>query len=158
MAEANGGTMGCAVGIWVKLDLAAVDATDCAMDGTVSCANREEGRPVRTGTPEGVICSSGPVDFAIGFAAAGVSTTLDAMGEGVVTFSGFFLVWDKTGLDAAVATGSRAGTGFAAGFFPGVMSVFGVTLTRVLAVALGAALSAETGLPALTGFGVCATA
>ena len=36
--------------VCVKLALAAVDATDCAMEGTVSCANREEGRPALGGT------------------------------------------------------------------------------------------------------------
>lgn len=30
--------------------MAAVDATDCAMEGTVSCASREDGRPALTGT------------------------------------------------------------------------------------------------------------
>ena len=36
-----------------KLDFAAVDATDCAIEGTVNCARREEGRPDFTGTAGG---------------------------------------------------------------------------------------------------------
>ncbi len=49
--EANGDAIGCVAAMGVKLALAPVDATDCAIEGTVSCTRREEGRPVRTGIP-----------------------------------------------------------------------------------------------------------
>ena len=49
-AEARGGVISGKATLGVKLDLAAVDATDCAMDGTVNCAKRDDGRPDFCGT------------------------------------------------------------------------------------------------------------
>ena len=48
-AEASGGTIIGTDWVCMKLALAAVDATDCAMEGTVNCARREDGRPALAG-------------------------------------------------------------------------------------------------------------
>ena len=53
----------------MKLPLAAVDATDCAIDGTVNCAKREDGRPALGGT-DGVAVETGGGAAAVGLAGA----------------------------------------------------------------------------------------
>ena len=81
----------------MKLALAAVEATDCAMDGTVSCAKRDEGRPARAGVEEEVTGagSGAGAALAVGIAAlamvpgATVRATLglETATSGLLTFT-----------------------------------------------------------------------
>ena len=88
-----------------KLDFAAVDATDCAIEGTVNCARREEGRPDFTGIAVGPAATGGAASTFWG-------TTIAAAGESEGVFATTALGFAA---GAAEALGFGA-TGAAAGF------------------------------------------
>ena len=109
-----------------KLALAAVDATDCAIEGTVSDASREEGLPGRWVIAGGTAAGAGATTttgLASGLAtsaltiagfAAGLATVLALAGLGAGLAGGFItgFATDFRSLDAsgALAGGSVAAT------------------------------------------------
>lgn len=85
-----------------KLDFAAVDATDCAIEGTVNCARREEGRPDFTGTAVGPAVTGGAASTFGG-------ATIAAAGEGVFTTTALGFAAGAAEALGFVATGAAAG-------------------------------------------------
>jgi hypothetical protein len=106
--EASGGTISGKEVVCVKLALAAVEATDCAIDGTVNCANREEGRPALAGT-DAVAIGAGAGSAGLMFAGAGAPFAL-LVGVGaleafaIVVFTESFALTFVVGLTALTAT------------------------------------------------------
>ena len=95
--------------------MAAVDATDCAIDGTVSEANRDDGRPVRCGTPDAVITVVGGMTRPSVFAGLGVvATGSSVLGMDLVLAVAFGAAADLTGAFLA-ATGLVLVVDFLAG-------------------------------------------
>jgi hypothetical protein len=84
--EASGGTISGNEVVCVKLALAAVEATDCAIDGTVNCANREEGRPALAGTDAFAI-GAGAAKAGLMLVGAGVTLALLAGAGAAVAFA-----------------------------------------------------------------------
>jgi hypothetical protein len=136
----------------LKLDLAAVDATDWAMDGTVSWAKRDDGRPDLTGTPLGAAAGAGAegleaITFTEGLAF--VSATTGAVLAGVALGSGFTAGALAVGVFAA---GFLACTGLSAGAILTATGAFtaGVVVRDVFLEsccgAVGAGASAAPGL------------
>ena len=85
-----------------KLDFAAVDATDCAIEGTVNCARREEGRPDFTGTAVGPAVTGGAASTFGG-------ATIAAAGEGVFATTALGFAAGAAEALGFVATGAAAG-------------------------------------------------
>ena len=120
MAEGSKGTISGADKVWVKLALAAVEATDCAMEGTVNCASREEGRPALTGTDVAAVgtgaATCGLANTIVGTILTGATgtaaldlgaITLGFLDFATVAFTKFFtltLVVGLTALTGAVLT------------------------------------------------------
>lgn len=150
--------------VGLKLALAAVDATDCAMEGTVSWASREEGRPARAGTDAAVT--------AMGVAGAGLTGT-----AGVASFSGitgeitlgfavtvsglavFALVVFTESFVCTLAAGLAALDAMTRATWPPVLGADLTTFAGALAAATGldlgaalaAGLTADFTTPVLTG-------
>ena len=124
----------------MKLALAAVDATDCAMDGTVNCARREDGRPERTGIPSAVIGGAAVTDLLSDSAGLAITSALIL----VLTSSDFFLDGETTGFAATEGSGTLAGLE-ASPDVPGLAGVGAALLVAGLASGAGLA----TGLGAL---------
>ena len=74
-----------------KLALAAVEATDCAIEGTVNCASRDDGRPALTGTDgaAGVANATGATGATEAFigATTGAAGSLGAFTSGLAAFA-----------------------------------------------------------------------
>ena len=85
-----------------KLDFAAVDATDCAIDGTVNCARLEEGRPDFTGTAGGPAVTGGAASTFGG-------ATIVAAFEGAFGTTALGFVAGAADALGFVATGAAAG-------------------------------------------------
>lgn len=147
------GITGVEKGAWLeglKLAFAAVDAIDCAMDGTVSCARREDGRPDLVGT-ELTTAGAGAGLTGLGeMAFTGAVVLVSAATAGVsawVALEGFFkTAASATGFLAAAATVFLGGV--ATGFWGAEAAVasagFAFTLGLVGAAAFfaGAAVAA----------------
>jgi len=113
--------------------LAAVDATDCAIEGTVSDASREEGLPVRCGTPEADITVVGGMTRVSDLAGLDVLVvSMDLTGIFFAPVAAFF---------AAAGLAAVIGDVLAAGRFALVGTDFAGTGVAVLAGALPAGLS-----------------
>ena len=126
--------------------MAAVDATDCAIEGTVSWASRDDGRPERTGTPDEVITGS----LAGALTGVGAGGVLAALRETGLTFSELFVDLAGTGLATGVAafafTGATDATGLDLGATTGLAGSVGFTALLGLAGAEGLALVLVVGL------------
>ena len=126
--------------------MAAVEATDCAIDGTVSWASRDDGRPERTGTPDEVITGS----LAGALTGVGAGGVLAALRETGLTFSELFVDLAGTGLATGVAafafTGATDATGLDLGATTGLAGSVGFTALLGLAGAEGLALVLVVGL------------
>jgi hypothetical protein len=106
--EASGGTISGNEVVCVKLALAAVEATDCAIDGTVNCANLEEGRPALAGTDAFAI-GAGAAKAGLMLVGAGVTLALlagagAAVAFAIVVFTESFALTFVVGLTALTAT------------------------------------------------------
>jgi hypothetical protein len=134
-----------------KLDLAAVDATDCAMEGTVTWARRDDGRPALAGAgaTTGATGAGVTLDLAgVGETAVGIVTDLAAgLGAGLeAERGGTFTVALGAGLATVLAGG--AGTGLAAGFSATLGALLAAGLARA-GFATGLAVVFAAGLAAL---------
>ena len=156
--------------------MAAVEATDCAIEGTVICASRAEGLVARAGAPAwttgigrgasgrmaagawaaGLLLEALDCAAALVFAGAGA-----ALAVGVWTDNGFF----AAGFVAAVFVALAACllVFFAAGFAAGLAVFFGTALAAGLAFAAGftgdlAAFLAGAGLALAAALAVLAAA
>ena len=148
-----------------KLDFAAVDATDCAIEGTVNCARREEGRPDFTGTAGGPAVTGGAaITFgattigaavegafgttALGFVATGAAADfLGAAFGAAALLTGLLFTGEVTVFFAA---GGFAFDGVLAEDFTGVggffaAAVVALTLLVATALAFGCGLAATVG-------------
>jgi len=121
--------------VCVKLALAAVEATDWAMEGTVNWAKRDEGRPARAGTPDGSMATG----------AAGAATAASLVGKAALAkvpdFTVCVLGFEATasaGLTLAVVFTESFDLTFSVGLT--TLSAFGLA-TSVFATALAAALT-----------------
>lgn len=151
------GITGAAAGTWLawlKLDLAAVDATDWAIDGTVSWARREEGRPDFTGTALALAAGAGAgagglvaVTFTGGLTL--VSAATGAVLAGIALGSGFTMgvLALRVSVVAAFADATAAFLVFAVGFTTGLA---GASLDAAFAAGLtgGAAVACFCAAPA----------
>ena len=95
-----------------KLALAAVDATDCAIEGTVSEASREEGLPGRWVIAGGTAAGGGAATRGLASGLATSALTLAGFAAGLATV--LALAGLGAGLAAALAGGLA--TGFATDF------------------------------------------
>jgi hypothetical protein len=123
-----------------KLALAAVEATDWAIEGTVNCARREEGLPDLTGTAVGSLLGCVSTLGATGKSAlAATGAALITSGALLAGFTAAAGALDTTAVLAAVffAAGARAldaGTGVV--FLVEVVTVFFGVDALVLACVL----------------------
>lgn len=142
--------------VGLKLALAAVEATDCAMEGTVSWASREEGRPARAGTDAAVTAMGVAGAGLAGMAgAASFSGVTGAITLGfAVTVSGFAVFTLVVFTESFVCTlaAGLAVLGADLTTFAGALAVAtAVDLGAALATGLAAGLTADFATPVLTG-------
>lgn len=162
-ADARGGVINGSAVDWVKLDLAAVDATDCAIDGTVSCARRDDGRPVFCGTPDGPVTSVGSLTGIGAATAAGLTalvsfsglTTGWAVVVAVLAAGDFGMETTAFNLDGLTEAGAFDAGGFGlADFVADLAATFleSITLACGFLAALGAALIGDLATGFTAGF------
>lgn len=142
--------------VGLKLALAAVEATDCAMEGTVSWASREEGRPARAGT-DAVATVMGVTGAGLA-GTAGVASFSGIAGEitfaFAVTVSGlavFALVVFTESFVCTLAAGLAVWDADLTTFAGALAAATAVDLGAVLATGLAAGLTADFTTPVLTG-------
>jgi hypothetical protein len=143
--------------------LAAVDATDCAMDGTVSCAKREDGRPDFTGMVfvtgagagaggVGAITCTGGLTFVSAttggvLAEIGLDNGFTAATLVVAVFTiGAFAGFTTVAADFLAATDTLEATAAGAALLA-VLAVFGSSAATAFAfLAVAAGFNGEAGL------------
>lgn len=162
VAEGSGGTISGNAVLCVKLDFAAVDATDCAMEGTVNWARREEGRPALAGTAAAVATAGAATGEAGLAACVGAGTVLAALAfaAGAAGAAAALTLFFKSFLSTAGATDFAAGlaaagtVGLATDLVAGLLTGFAAGLATGLATGLAGLFRTEfTDLAAAFGAG-----